>query len=246
MADELTLEVDADEPPESTLIVTFPGPGMAGISATQYLIEQLGLEETGHIQTTGLPAITPYADGRPYHHTRLFSGPDLACTFLISELPIPVQLSEPFGRILLDWIDDRTVEEVALLTSIPWLEPVDDLYYVASDDFRDHRLADADLSPLDGGFLTGTNASLIARAMDTTLRVGVIATSVDPRVPLDANASVRLVEGLDRIYEFDVETDELRQFADRTHQHYEGLAAQYEAQQRAETRPRVTDDYGFM
>ena len=246
MVDELTLEVDADEPPESTLVVTFPGPGMAGISATQYLIEQLGLEETGHIQATGLPAITPYADGRPYHHTRLFSGPDLACTFLISELPIPVQLSEPFGRILLDWIDDRAVEEVALLTSIPWLEPVDDLYYVASDDYRDQRLTDVDLSPLDGGFLTGANASLIARAMDTTLRVGVIATSVDPRVLLDANAAVRLVEGLDRIYEFDVETDELRQFADRTHQHYEGLAAQYEAQQRAESRPRITDDYGFM
>ena len=246
MTDELTLEVDADEPPESTLIVTFPGPGMAGISATQYLIEQLALQETGHIQTSGLPAITPYVDGRPYHHTRLFSSPELECTFLTSELPVPVQLSEPFGRILLEWIDERTIEEVTLLTSIPWLEPVDELCYVASDDYRDSRLADTSIGPLHGGFLTGSNASLIARAMDTALRVGVIASSVDPRLPLDASAALRLAEGLDQLYDLDVDTADLRAFADRTHSHYEALAAQLEAQAEERTRSRVTDDYGFM
>lgn len=246
MADELTLEVDADEPPESTLIVTFPGPGMAGISATQYLIEQLELTETGHVHAGGLPAITPYADGQPYHHTRLFSSPELECTFLTSELPVPIQHSEPFGRILLDWIDERGVEEVTLLTSIPWLEPVDELGYVASDDYRERRLADATLSPLHNGFLTGSNASLVARAMDTSLRVGVIASSVDPRLPLDANAALRLAEGLDQLYDLDVDTTDLREFADRTHQHYEALAAQVEAQQEERPRSRLTDHYGFM
>ncbi|MFP8888165.1 proteasome assembly chaperone family protein [Natrialbaceae archaeon A-CW2] len=244
MTDELTLEVDTDEPPESTLIVAFPGPGMVGISAAQYLIEQLELTETGHIQTGGLPAITPYVDGRPYHHTRLFSSPGLECTLLISELPIPVQLSEPFGRILLDWIDERAVEEVTLLTSIPGLEPASELWYVASDDYRDVRLSDVSIPPLQGGFLTGSNASLVARAMDTSLRVGVIAASVDPGLPLDANAALRLVEGIDHLYGFDVDTTQLREFADRTKQHYQGLMAQLEAQQRPQSK--MTDDYGFM
>ncbi|WP_290814394.1 proteasome assembly chaperone family protein [Halovivax sp.] len=250
MTDELTLEIDADEPPEPTLVVALPGPGMAGISATQYLIERLGLAETGHVQTAGLPAITPYADGRPYHHTRLFSEPSLECTFLISELPIPLQLSEPFGRVLLDWIDERAVEEVTLLTSIPSLDSADALCYVASEDYRQRRLTDVEISPLHGGFLTGSNASLVARAMDTSLRTGVIATGVDPRIPLDANATLRLVEGLDLLYGFDVDTTQLREFADRTQQHYEGLAAQIEAHEETRTagrsRSRLTDDYGFM
>jgi len=240
MTDEVTLEVDTDDPPESTLIVALPGPGMAGISATQYLIEQLDLQETGHIQANGLPAITPYADGKPYHHTRLYSERDLECTFLTSELPVPVQVSEPFGRILLDWIDERNIEEVTLLISVPGLEPTDELCYVASDDYRESRLADTTISPLHGGFLTGTNASLIARAMDTSLRVGVIASSVDPRLPLDANAALRLAEGIDRLYQLNVDTTDLREFADRTHRHYEGLAAQIESQREQEY------DYGFM
>lgn len=69
MPDDLTPDIDAGQPPESTLGVAFPGPGMAGISDPQYLIEQPGLGETGHIQAEGLPAITPHADGQPYHHT---------------------------------------------------------------------------------------------------------------------------------------------------------------------------------
>ena len=245
MPEEIALDVETDEPPESTLIVGFPGPGMAGVSANQYLIEQLALEETGHVQAEGLPAITPYVDGRPYHHTRLFSSRDVEFTLLVSELPVPIQLSEPFGRILLEWIDERDVDEVTLLTAIPSLESFEELFYVASADYYEHRLADRSISALRSGFLTGVNASLTARAMDTELRVGVLATSIDPRQPLDGEAVLRLVEGLDRIYGLDVETDELRQFAERTREHYEELAARVESQQRAEDRRR-TEDYGFM
>ncbi len=246
MPEELTLDIDATEPPESTVLVAFPGPGMAGIFANRYLIEQLGLEETGHIQAEGLPAITPYADGRPYHHTRLFSRNDFEYTLLTSELPVPVQFSEPFGRFVLSWIDDVAVDEVVLLTAIPSLESDDGLFYVASEDYHDHRLADTSIAALHGGFLTGVNASLIARAMDTSLRVGVLATAVDPRRPLDGEAALQLVDGLDGIYGFDVETDQLRTFADRSRQHYEQLAAQVEAQHRDQARRRATEDYGFM
>lgn len=247
MTEELSLDIEATESPEPTVITAFPGPGMAGISATRYLEEQIGLEEMGHIQAEGLPAVTPYLDGRPYHHTRLFSKDDFAYTLLTSELPIPLQFTEPFGRKLLSWIDERAVEEVTLLTAIPSLNDADqDLFYVASDDYRAHRLADIPVNPLAGGFLSGVNASLIARAMDTSLRVGVLATGVNPQQPFDGSAALRLVEGLDEIYDFDVETDELRAFADSTEAYLEQLTAQIEAQQRTADRRTATEDYGFM
>lgn len=246
MADELTLDIDTDTPPAETLIVAFPGPGLAGVSANQYLIEQLGLEETGHIQAAGLPAITPYVHGRPYHHTRLFSTESFGYTVLISELPIPLQLSEPFGRILLEWIDDSVVDEVVLLTAIPTLESTADLYYIASDDYRERRLDDTSIQPMEGGYLTGVNASLTAQAIDTSLRVGVLASSVNPWQAMDGAASLRLVEGLNSIYGLDVDTTELRAFAERTRQHYEQLAAEIQAQQESLHRRVAPEDYGYM
>lgn len=247
MTVEFTTNVDTAEPPASTLLAAFPGPGMAAVSAHQYIIERLGLQETGHVQVEGIPAVTPYEDGRPHHHTRLFSKPGFDYTILLSELPIPIQFSEPFGRDIINWIDTEGVKEVALLTAIPSLNSSEKLAYVASEDYHRARLQDSDSSmiPLSGGFLTGVNASLISRSMNTSLRVGVLATGANPWQPLDGEATLRLVEGVADLYNFSIGTSDLRTFANRTRQHYEQLAAQVEAHQQEQTQV-APEDYGYM
>ena len=246
MDKQFTLDVTTAQPPESTVIVAFPEPGLGGLSANQYIIEQLDLVETGHIHAEGLPAITPYADGTAYHHTRLFSAPEVEYTVITCELPIPIQFSEPFGRILLEWIHDTAVEEVTLLTTIPTLGAGEEIFYVASEDYVDHRLTDQPVTPLGGGFLTGVNASLIARAIDTTLRVGVLATGANPHIPVDGEAALALVEGLDGCYGLGVDTDELKEFAEQSRQYYRELTEQIAAHQRAQAQRSRGEDYGFM
>ena len=246
MDSHFALDFATEEPPEPTVVAAFPEPGLGGLSANQYLIEQMSLTETGHIQAEGLPAITPYANGRAYHHTRLFSTEGLNATVLTCELPIPIQFSEPYGRMLLNWIEETEIEEITLLTTIPTLEATKDLLYVASDDYADTRLANQSMKPLSGGFLTGVNASLIARAIETNLRVGVLATGGNPHVPVDGEAALRLVEGLDALYELGVDTTQLKQFAEESSQYYRELMEQIEAHQRAQSQRPRTDDYGFM
>lgn len=245
MADDISLDIETADPPETNLIMAFPGPGMGAISANHYLIEQLDLTESGHVRAEGLAAITPFSEGRPYHHTRLFTNQDAECSLLTSELPIPVHLTEPFGRILLDWVDDNGVDEVTVLTTMPSIEQTDALYYVASDDYYQRRLADLDISPLMGGFFTGVNASLTSRAIDSNLRAGVLATGVERPHLLDGDSALRLVEGLSAIYGFGVDTSELREFAERTREHYRQLVEQVEAQTRAQPRSPYADR-GFM
>lgn len=245
MADDLNLEIEIANPPETNLIMAFPGPGMGAISANQYLIEQLGLAESGHVRAEGLAAVTPFTDGRPYHHTRLFTSQDAECSLMTSELPVPVHLTEPFGRILLDWVDENGVDEVTILTTMPSLEEPDALYHVASDDYYEHRLVDMNSSPLAGGFFTGVNASLTSRAIDTDLRAGVLATGVEQPHLLDGESALRLVEGLKTMYGFDVDTDELRQFAERTREHYRQLVEQMEAHRRPQ-HSSPFEDRGFM
>ena len=89
-----------------------------------------------------------------------------------------------------------------LLAAIPSLNSSEKLAYVASEDYHRARLQDSDSSmiPLSGGFLTGVNASLISRSMNTSLRVGVLATGANPWQPLDGEATLRLVEGVADLY----------------------------------------------
>lgn len=201
MAEDISLTIEADEAQSETVIAAFTYPGMGGMIACNYLIEELDLEQTGYIQAEGLPALAPFENGRPYHPTRLHSRSDLDVTVLTSELPVPLHATEAFGRELLDWILDRDIDEVTILLGVGGLRNVgksDEIHYVASPDYTERRLQTVEFTPLTGGFFDGITASLVSRAIDTPLRAGVLVTSTRTQ-GIDPDASLRLVEAVNQL-----------------------------------------------
>ena len=83
-----SFDVRLDNPTE-TLVIGTAEYGLAGLTAADYLTTALELQEAGHITVDGLPAITPFENGTPRRHTRLFSRSDTDMTVLVGELPIP-------------------------------------------------------------------------------------------------------------------------------------------------------------
>lgn len=219
-----------DGEPSNTVIAGFSQFGFAGLTAVDYIVDHLDLEETGHVATDNLPSITPFEDGRPRHHTRLFSRPDLNVTVLVGELFIPILASDTFSRALLDWFDTDNVEEVAILSGVPLPHGPDQhrTFYIATDDYRDARLDDADVPPMGNGFLDGVNASVIRQGMDTDLRTAVYVTPVHAQAP-DVEAAIRLLDTIDEIYDLGVDTTELQVFAEEVSQHYASLSERVEA-----------------
>jgi len=70
------VERDADDR-SSRLVLGLSEFGLAGLTAVDYLVTQLELERTGRVLVDGLPAITPFTERVPRHHTRLYSREDL-------------------------------------------------------------------------------------------------------------------------------------------------------------------------
>jgi uncharacterized protein len=217
--------------------------GLAGLTAVDYLTDRLDLEPTGHIATEGLPSIIPFSEGRPRHHTRLYSRSDLDVTMLIGELFVPVQAARPFSRAVLDWAEENAVDEIVLLSGIPIAHGPDDhrVFYVATEDYRRASLEEADVDPMGMGFLDGVNAGLVECGMSSDLGVGVFVTPVHAQVP-DADAALRLLATVDELYDLDVDTEPLEQFAGQVRQHYAQLSERVAAAQEHE-RP---DDRMFM
>jgi len=81
--------VDHDGEPGDVLVAGFSDFGLAGLTAVDYVVDHLGLEVTGRVETRGLPSITPFEEGRPRHPIRLFSGANTDGTVLVGELPLP-------------------------------------------------------------------------------------------------------------------------------------------------------------
>jgi len=211
--------------PSETLLAGFSSFALAGLTAVDYLVDHLDLEEQGHLSAEGLPTVTPFEDGRPRHHTRLFSRDDLDVTILVGELFVPVGAGRAFADAILDWTEANGVRDVAILSGVPIPHGPEEhrTYYIATDDYRERYLADDPIPPMGRGFLDGTNAALIERGLDSPLGVCTYVTPVHAQVP-DVEAAIRLVETVRSVYGLDVDAGPLEAFAGEVEQYYAELA----------------------
>lgn len=241
-SDQLSFQIDQDGDPSSkALIAGFSGFGLAGLTAVDYLVDHLDLEPIGHISAGSLPAITPFEDGAPRHHTRIFSREDLDVTVLVNELFIPLWGTDPFAEAIIEWTDHNGIDEVTVLSGVPIPHGPEDhqVFHIATEAYRtQHLAAQEEIPPMKSGFLDGVNARLIARGMESGPSTGVCVTPVHPQVP-DADAANRLVDAVERIYELGVDSAPLEAFASEIHQYYAQLAdrlAEVEKEQQPEDR----------
>ncbi|GAA0229994.1 proteasome assembly chaperone family protein [Haladaptatus pallidirubidus] len=238
-----SFEITADEEPSGTLLVGISEFGLAGLTAVEYLVEHLDLEETGYVTTEQLSSITPFEDGQPRHHTRLFSRPDLDVTVLVGELFVPVWAAGSFANAILDWTGDNGVEEIAVLSGVPVPHGPEEhrVFYIATDDYRQNRLDGTDIPGMGRGFLDGVNATLVRRGMDSHLETGVFVTPVHAQTP-DVEAALRLTETISDVYDLSVDTDPLKAFAEEVGEYYAELAARVESARDSD----VPDDRMYM
>jgi len=238
-----SFEVTHSVEPAEILVAGFSTFGLAGLTAVDYLVNQLDMEDTGYITAAELPAITPFEEGRPRHHTRLFSRQSLGLSVLVNELFVPVWAADPFAEAILEWTGAHGVEEVVILAGVPVPHGPDEhkVFYVATDDYRERRLSAGSVPAMGGGILDGINASLVQRGMDTDLKVCVYITPVHAQAP-DVEAAIRLIEVIDTVYDIEIDVTDLEAFAGEVQEYYRDLADRVEAAEPA-IRP---DDRMYM
>lgn len=221
---------EQEEASSETLIAGFSTFGLAGLTAVDYIVDQLELEEQGHIMVDQLPTITPFENGTPRHHTRFFSADDRNITVLVGDLFIPPFAAEAFSTALLDWTNDNNVGEVTVLSGIPIPHGPDghQVFYVASEDYQKNRLADAELPPMGNGLLEGVNASLMQQGMESSCATGILTTPVHAQAP-DVDAALRLIESTKSVYDLELDTEPLETFAAEVKNYYEGLSQHLES-----------------
>lgn len=232
------VSIEHSEPPSGTLLCGFTEWGLAGLTAVHFLVEQLDLEQTGYLTADGLPSITPFEDGQPSHHTRLFSREGLDVTILQSELFIPANHGEAVSAAIHEWTVAEGVDEVVVLSGVPVQHGPDEhlTYFVATDDYHGVHLEGTDVQPMGRGFLDGVNGALVGRGIDSPLGVCVLVTPVHHQAP-DMEAAIRLVETANALYDLGVDTAPLEAFAAEIERYYADLAERLEAEGRKQDAP---------
>ncbi|WP_114575587.1 proteasome assembly chaperone family protein [Saliphagus sp. LR7] len=222
-----TFDVTADgEPAADVLVVGLSSPGFAGVTATDYLTRHLPSEEVGHVSPAEFPTITPFAEGRPRNPTRIYDIEDTALAAVVGELFVPVPAAPAFVDSLLSWVEEAGISEIVVPYGIPFPHGPEehDVFTVATDAFREHRLEGSGFDGLRGGVLDGPVGELVARSMnDAAPPTGALLTPVHSPGP-DLEAAIRLVDALESLYGVDVDEGELRRQSRELQEYYATLA----------------------
>ncbi|MFO7926424.1 MAG: proteasome assembly chaperone family protein [Halobacteriota archaeon] len=224
--DSFEIAVPGDISPGQTLLIGPANLGMAGVTAADYLVRHLDSEKIGHITPEELPAITPFEDGKPRHHTRLYNLTNFDLTVVVGELFVPVWAARPFTEALIEWVSTNRIEEIVLLHGVPFPHGPEEhaVFYVASEPYRETRLAETDLQPLRGGFLDGVAGELISKSVDGEIPpVGVYVTPTHPPGP-DIDAAFKFFDAIESVYGVEVDRAELEQRSEELKRYYSNLA----------------------
>jgi uncharacterized protein len=237
MSQPPTFEVESSgEPAAETLLVALAQPGMANLTAADYLVRHSDAPEVGFVDSPDLPAMTPVEDGAPRRHTRVFDLPESDFAVLVGELFVPVQAARGLTTAVSDWARDVGIAEVLLLHGIPFphAETQHEVLTVGTEAFRTDRLGESTAEPLSGGFLDGVPGEFLHQGLDRAdLSVGALVTPAHPPGP-DMEAAIRLLEVVDGLYALDLDLGELEEAAEQTRKHFEELGERMRALQESD------------
>jgi uncharacterized protein len=226
MANAFDLRLSSSTETASTLIVGMAHFGMAGVTATDYLVRHLDSTQIGHVIPEDLPAIAPFEEGVPRHHSRLYTLDERDLTLLVSELFIPVDAARSFTDSLLEMAENEGISEILVLHGVPFPHGPEehDAFTIATPEYQKRRFSDTEFKPLQGGFLDGVVGELTTRSLDESAPdLGVFITPTHPPGP-DIDAALRLIEAAESVYDFEVDETELRELGEQFREYYEQLA----------------------
>lgn len=241
--DDISVVLSDDRPPVDTLAVGVSEFGLAGLTAVDYLSDQSSMREIGHLRTPGPPFITPFENGTPRHHTRLYADEAASLAVVVGERFVPPAQAKSLAEAVATAGGKLDVSNITMLTGVPVAHGPDDHipFYIATPAYREAYLDETDIRPMGNGFLEGLSAELVTRGMDDAVPTGVFTTPAHPQAP-DAAAAIRLLTALKETHAIQIDIGPLETFAANIEAHYQALAERMEAAD-SDTEP---DDRMYM
>lgn len=233
VTEAVRVESPAPTAKEIILLTGFPGSGLVGSIALQYLVEHAGFVHFGNVTSRFLPQISLATNGIAQAPVRLYQKDKYVA--ILADVPVPPQVSYEFSSALIAWFAKQTtVTDLVIVGGVTTGGDGERVFGVATTPESLEKIKDTTVI-LPALSITGVSGSLLIEAQ---LR-GIPATGflVETNFNVDPRAAIEALKALNNRYGFDVDTAPLMEQADQVEAMMHQLAADVQEQEQDEQKP---------
>lgn len=226
------------------LIEGFPGIGLVGNIASQYIVHELNMTYIGAMNSKFFPPLAVLLGGVVNMPVRIYEEAKRGVVVLTADIPIHPLASYDIGKEIVSWAESINVKEMVCLAGITVMGDQHRVFGAVSQKDMLEKIKDR-TEIFELGTITGITGSIMNECRIRNLPALCLlgeTTSAEP----DPRAAIASVETLNKIYDLGVSTKKLEEQAEQIEQQMSQLAQQMKAATPApeEQMPREFPMYG--
>ena len=203
----------------------FVGAGLVGPLAINHIIEKLEMEEIGVMRSKYLPPSTVFIRGRLRHPFRFYANKEGTVCAIICEITLRMEGLYSIVSSILDWADEKGSKEIVILDGVASSEHDNKAYCAAEEDLV-RAMADADISLIPQGFITGIPGGILNECLVREIQ-GLTLLAKASKINPDPAAASTLIEAINRFYKMDIDVEDLLKDKDRINEDFRELSQKY-------------------
>lgn len=203
------VETDPYEGKSPIIIEGFPGVGLVGTIAANYLVQKLNMKPMGYMFSKDFPPVAAVHNYKPLYPARLYKSEKNRLIVVLSEFIIPVTQVADMAQKLWDFSEEKKASMILSLGAIKKKDDEPSLYAIASTDALIAKLSKhKEIKLIKEGATSGVTGLLLARGAISNFPVMSLLSEAGEQ-HLDPAAASMLLKKLGDILQVSLDTSEL-------------------------------------
>lgn len=204
------------KPKNCTIIEGFPGFGLVGTIASEFLIEHLKIEQIGKILFDDMPAMVAIHENKVVEPLGIFYNQEHNI-LVVHAITAATHFEWKMASTIAKLATDLQAKEIISLEGVGSGEDSDGtrVFYYSSNEKNAKAFEKVGISPLKEGIIIGVTGAILLRVEKTP--VSCLFAETHSNLP-DSKAAAKIVEALDKYLQMDLDTKPLLEQAEKFEQ----------------------------
>lgn len=217
--------INDDKPFKNPLVIGgFVSSTPAGVLSMSYIIEQLGLDQVGHMRSFYIPPVAVFVGKKLRNPFRIYTNEKRDLVVLICETQIEYEGLYEIGSVIVEWLQSIKPSDILIIDGEMVAVPVDEgeVYGVAGPE-KLTLYEKSGIKPANSALIGGVGGAIMNQCIEKGIGSSALITEFATTIP-DPDGALRLINALNEIYSLNIPVEVLQKSVGELHKQLKELS----------------------